>query len=122
MPLHECAQAQTLIQLAHQDQTAVGSHLRALELDPQRAVERELKGLFLRLTQWLPFSALSQSHPNPHPSGLFSLLIKLVVHSENRNPALFLFLLPPGGSRPLRSNLVAFRVPGKGDPVRCLRY
>jgi hypothetical protein len=30
--------------------TTIGSHSRTLEIDPQRAVERELKGPFLRLT------------------------------------------------------------------------
>jgi hypothetical protein len=50
VPAYELAQAQTLVKFAHQNQTAVGSYSHALEVDLQRAVEGELKGLFLRLT------------------------------------------------------------------------
>src|SRR5580693_86725 len=50
MPFYEYAQAQTLIQLAHQNQTTVGGHPSALEIDLQRAIERELKGPILCLT------------------------------------------------------------------------
>jgi hypothetical protein len=62
-------------------------HSRALEVDPQRAVERELKGPLLRLTHRLPSSAPPQQHPSPHPSGLLSHFIKLIVHLENGNPS-----------------------------------
>jgi hypothetical protein len=41
-----------------------------MEVDLQRAIERELKGPFLRLTHQLPSSAPPHAHPNPHPSGL----------------------------------------------------
>jgi hypothetical protein len=34
------AEAQTFVQLAHQNQTAVGSDLRTLEIDPQEALKR----------------------------------------------------------------------------------
>jgi hypothetical protein len=78
--------AQTFVQLAHQNQAAVGSHSRALELDPQGAVERELKGLLLRITHCPPTSTPPQPHPNPHPSGLCSHFINLIVHLENGNP------------------------------------
>jgi hypothetical protein len=54
--VHEFAQAETFVQLAHQNQTTVGGHPCALKLDPQRAVKRQLKGPFLRLTHRLATS------------------------------------------------------------------
>src|ERR1035437_4707725 len=63
MPFYEHAQAQTLIQLAHQNQTTVGGHPSALEIDLQRAVEGELKGPILCLTH-----RHSTSSPAPIPS------------------------------------------------------
>ena len=86
MPFDEFAETQPFIQLTHQEQAAVRSHPRTLEFDPQGAVERELKGLFLRLTHRLSSSAPPQAHPNPHPSELFSHFIKLVVHLDDGNP------------------------------------
>jgi hypothetical protein len=62
------------------------SSSRTLEIDPQRVVKLELKGPLLRLTHCLSSSAPPRSHPNPHPSGLFSHFIKLAVHLENGNP------------------------------------
>jgi hypothetical protein len=62
---YEHAQAETLIQLAHQNQTAVGGHPSASEIDLQRAIERELKGPILCLTHRLSTSAppdLMQTH------------------------------------------------------------
>ena len=50
VPFDEFAEAQPFIQLPHQEQAAVRSDPRTLEVDLQRAVERELKGLFLCLT------------------------------------------------------------------------
>jgi hypothetical protein len=46
----EVAEAQPLVELPHEDQAAIGGDPRSLELDLQRRVERELKGLGLRLT------------------------------------------------------------------------
>src|ERR1700730_217390 len=79
MPFYEYAQAQTLIQLAHQNQTTVGGHPSALEIDLQRAIEGELKGPILSLTHRLSTSAPLRSHPNPHPSARLAHFIKLVV-------------------------------------------
>jgi len=53
---------------------------RALKLDPQSAVERELKPPILCLTHRLATSAPPQSHPNPRPSARLSHFIKLLVH------------------------------------------
>jgi len=80
VPFHEFAQAQTHIQLAHQNQTTVGSHSRALEVDHQGAVEGELKGLFLRLTHRLSSFTPPQSHSNPREWSLFKSIINLVVN------------------------------------------
>jgi hypothetical protein len=55
--VYEFAQAETFVQLAHQNQATVGGHSRALKLDPQSGVERELKGPLLRLTHRLATSA-----------------------------------------------------------------
>jgi len=41
----EFALSQTFAQLPHQDQAAIRSNPRSLEIDLQRGVERELKGL-----------------------------------------------------------------------------
>ena len=49
----EPAQSQTLIQLAHQKQTTVGGNARTLEINFQRRIKRELKGLILFLTHWV---------------------------------------------------------------------
>jgi hypothetical protein len=46
----EVAEAQSLVHLTHEDQAAIRGDARALELDPQRGVERELEGLVLGLT------------------------------------------------------------------------
>jgi len=54
--VHEFAQAETFVQIAHENQTTVGGHSRALKLDPQSAVERELKGRLLCLTHRLATS------------------------------------------------------------------
>jgi hypothetical protein len=56
---NEFAQAQTFIQFAHDNQAAVGSDPRALEIDLQRRVKRELKGLILFLTHWVSASGAS---------------------------------------------------------------
>jgi hypothetical protein len=50
---NERAQSQTLTQLAYQQQTTVGSDPRALEINFQTGVKRELKGLILFLTHWV---------------------------------------------------------------------
>ena len=86
VPFHEFAEAQPFIQLPHQEQAAVGSYSRALEVNLQPAIERELKGPIL------------VSHPPPlhlrtapvasKPASVRALQdsTKLVVHLENGNP------------------------------------
>jgi hypothetical protein len=49
----ERTQSQPLIQLAHQEQTTVRGDARTLEINFQRRVKRELKGLILLLTHWV---------------------------------------------------------------------
>ncbi len=62
----EVAEAQPFVELADEDQTAIGGNPRSLELDLQRGVERELKGLVWRLTHWVCTSTASSSRSNPH--------------------------------------------------------
>jgi len=62
----ELFQTQSLIQLANQNQTAIGSHAGTLEIDLERGVEGELKGLILRLTHWVLTSGASSSRSHPH--------------------------------------------------------
>jgi hypothetical protein len=49
----EIAKTQSFIQLAHQDQPAVGSDAGTLEINLQRGAERELKGPILFFTHWV---------------------------------------------------------------------
>lgn len=48
----EFNQVQSFVQLPNQNQAAVGGHPAALEIHPQRAVEREPKRAAFVLTQW----------------------------------------------------------------------
>src|SRR5271167_331534 len=65
---------------SHQNQTTVGGHPGALEIDLQRAIEGELKGPILCLTHRRSTSTPPRSHPNPRLSELSLHFIKLVVH------------------------------------------
>jgi hypothetical protein len=49
----ELSQAEPFVQLAHQNQAAVGSDPRSLENDLQSRVEGKLKRLILLLTHWV---------------------------------------------------------------------
>ena len=98
VPLHERAQAQTFVQLAQQNQTTTGSHSRTLELDPQRAVERELKGLFLRLTHWLTTSAPPPSHPKSASIRALPTIYQFGSQLGKWKSGLRLFSMP-GGQR-----------------------
>src|ERR1022692_1830560 len=62
----ERTQSQTFIQFAHQKQTTVGGDARTLEINFQRRVKRELKGLFLFLTHWVEASTMLIVLPKPH--------------------------------------------------------
>jgi len=57
----EFAQAQTFVQFADQNETAVRSDARSLKIDLQRSVERELEWLILFLTHWVLASDVSSS-------------------------------------------------------------
>ena len=78
----EFAEAQTLVQLTHQNQAPVGGDPRTLEIDLQGGVEGELKGLVLLLTRWVctskrlhPFQTRMNIDANEHRK----------VHSWNLN-------------------------------------
>ena len=60
------AEPESLVEFAHQDQAAVGSDARTLEIDLERGVEGELKGLVLYLTHWVLTSGASSSRSHPH--------------------------------------------------------
>ncbi len=62
----EVAEAQPFVELAHEDQTAIGGNPRALELHLECGIERELKGLVCCFTHWVSASAPSSSRANPH--------------------------------------------------------
>ena len=64
----EITEAQTFVQLAHQDQATVGSDARTLEIDLQRGVEGELKRLILYLTHWVLISCVSSSRSGHGPN------------------------------------------------------
>ncbi|OFV99967.1 MAG: hypothetical protein A3F68_01420 [Acidobacteria bacterium RIFCSPLOWO2_12_FULL_54_10] len=53
MLFNKFAEAQTFVQLARQNQTAVRGDPRSLESNPQKLVERQLPRLFLALTRWV---------------------------------------------------------------------
>jgi hypothetical protein len=55
--LDEFVQPQAFVQLSHQQQAAVGSDSRALEINFQRGAKRELKGPILCFTLWAEASA-----------------------------------------------------------------
>jgi hypothetical protein len=81
--LHELAQAQTLIQLAHENQTAVGSHPRTLKLDPSELLKLILiqdAGLALRAgRQGKAWSGHFDVRPFERPLGLHTRAQKILV-------------------------------------------
>ena len=62
----QIAETQPLVQLPHQNQAAIGSDPRSLEIDLQGGVERQLKGLILFFTHWVSSSGASSLHSNPY--------------------------------------------------------
>ena len=66
MLLDQCPEPESLVEFAHQDQAAVGSDARTLEIDLERRVEGELKGLFWYLTHWVLTSGAPSSRSRPH--------------------------------------------------------
>jgi hypothetical protein len=63
---NEFAEAQTFVQLAHQNEAPIRRDARSLEIDLQRSVERELKWLILFLTHCVLTSGAPSSRWNPH--------------------------------------------------------
>src|ERR1700730_12273181 len=62
----ERTQHRAFIQPTHQQQAAVGSNPRSLEIDLQRGIEGELKGLVFLLTHWVEASAEFVFLSTPH--------------------------------------------------------
>jgi len=50
--LDQFSKLQSLVELAYQDQAAIGSDARTLEIDFEGRVEGKLKGLFWAFTHW----------------------------------------------------------------------
>jgi hypothetical protein len=66
MLLDQFCEPETLVKFAHQDQAAIRRDAAALEIDFERGVEGELKGLILCLTHWVLTSGASSSRWNLH--------------------------------------------------------
>src|ERR1700676_1198230 len=88
MPGDEFPEAQAFVQLPHQHQATIRSHPRPLEVDLQRAIERELKVLFLRLTHRRSTSAPPGPRQTPRLSRALQDSIKLVVDWDIGNAGL----------------------------------
>jgi hypothetical protein len=66
MLVDQFAKAESLVELTHQDQTAVGGDTRTWEIDLERGVEGELERLILSLTHWVLTSGAPSSRSHPH--------------------------------------------------------
>jgi len=66
MLFHQFPEPESLVEFPHQDQVAVGGDTGTLEIDLERGVKRELKGLILLPTYWVLTSAASSSRSGPH--------------------------------------------------------
>jgi hypothetical protein len=66
MLLDQFSKPESLVEFAHQNQAAVGSDVRALEIDLEGGVKGELKGLVWGFTHWIPTSNTSSSRSHPH--------------------------------------------------------
>ena len=64
--LDQLPEIQPLVEFAHQDQAAVGSDARTLEIDLEGSVEGELKGLFWTFTHRVSTSGALSSLSYPH--------------------------------------------------------
>ena len=62
----EITEAQTLVQLTNQNQTAVGGDPRSLEIHLQGSVKGKLKRPVLSLTHWVSSSGASSFRSNPY--------------------------------------------------------
>jgi hypothetical protein len=66
MLLDQFSQSESLVELADQDQAAVGSDARALKIDLEGGIEGQLKGLVCAFTHWISTSGGSSSPSHPH--------------------------------------------------------
>ena len=66
MLFDEFSEAESLAEFPHQNYAAVGGDAGTLEIDLERGVEGELKGLILCLTYWVLTSGASSSRLHPH--------------------------------------------------------
>jgi hypothetical protein len=66
MLFDQFSEPESLVELPHQDKAAVGSDAGTLEIDLERGVEGELKGLILYLTHWVLTSGASSSLSHLH--------------------------------------------------------
>jgi hypothetical protein len=66
MLFDQCSEPESLIKFAHQDEAAVRGDAGTLEIDLERGVEGELKGLILYFTHWVPTSRASSSRSHAH--------------------------------------------------------
>ena len=91
----QVAQSQPPIQFADEDEAAIGGDPRVLELDPQRGVERQLKGLVLRPP---PGMHLPQVIIVRKPASIntFDAPQRFPAHSQIGNPGLVvgLYIFP----------------------------
>ena len=66
MLFDEFSEAESLVEFAHQNHAAVGGDAGTLEIDFERGVEGELKGLILCLTYWVLTSGTFSSRLQPY--------------------------------------------------------
>jgi hypothetical protein len=59
-------ESEPFVQLADENEPAIRGHTRTLEIDLQRPVERQLKGLALFFTHWVLASSSLSMRSNPH--------------------------------------------------------
>jgi hypothetical protein len=62
----QSSEPESLVEFAHQDQAAVRSDPGTLEIDLERGLAGEMKGLILYPTYWVLTSGASSSRSHPH--------------------------------------------------------
>jgi hypothetical protein len=80
----ERTQSQTFIQLAHHKQTTVRGDARTLEINFQRRVKRELKGLILFLTHWVEPPRGRFHFPSRMNAGIGAIIQPLTQSSKRK--------------------------------------
>ena len=66
MLLDQLSEPESLVELAHQDQAAVGRDAGTLKIDLESGVEGELKRLVRAFTHWASTSGEQSSLSRPH--------------------------------------------------------